>query len=288
MATTSQPIALRPSNASSPDYHMQDPNGSYTGSSSGPFNPASYTRQFIGSPISWRNGSFGMSGISSSAGVSSSWGNRFPIGSPTHRLLLSSFESGSMDGDRESIQNALNIFDREGELCRNYHCCNHQLDDLHALLEHFEEVHIMVLDRDPQNPQAMIGVPFHPRVVEITPQQQRQQQERKRQQHIFSQQKQQLLSSRTTPFDTDDMELELDLDTSVPQPLPPAPPPSAAQSASSHSSPSSDHREGESINKELTECPFLRHGAARLYPSGLSLLNSFVSTPFNEIGCVEE
>ncbi|KAJ2913259.1 hypothetical protein MD484_g7145, partial [Candolleomyces efflorescens] len=253
-SSTSQPIALRPNNNAAPDYRMHDPNGSFPASSSGPFNPASYTRQFIGSPISWRNGSFGMSGISSSAhGHPASWGTRFPIGSPTHRLL-SSFESGSVDGDRESIQNALNIFDREGELvsrtdtspdthlnpvsqCRNYHCCSLQLDDLHALLEHFEEVHIMVLDRDPQNPQAMIGVPFHPRVVEITPQQQLQQQERKRQQHLFAPHKHQQAAN---PFDPEDMELELDLDSSAPlQPLPSAPPPSAAQSASSHSSPSS-------------------------------------------------
>jgi transcription factor SFP1 len=32
--------------------------GSYTGEN-GQFNPASYTRHFLGSPISWRAGSFG-------------------------------------------------------------------------------------------------------------------------------------------------------------------------------------------------------------------------------------
>lgn len=51
---------------------MQDP-GSFTGE----FNPASFTRHFLGSPISWRAGSFG-------AGS-----NRFPAGSPTAQLLSS-------------------------------------------------------------------------------------------------------------------------------------------------------------------------------------------------------
>lgn len=113
--TTSQPIALRP--AHSNDYAMQDTAGSYSCSSSGPFNPASYTRQFIGSPISWRGGSYGMSGITSGS-LSSSWGARIPVGSPTHRLL-STWEAGktpsSLEGDRDSILNALNVFDREGE-----------------------------------------------------------------------------------------------------------------------------------------------------------------------------
>lgn len=53
--------------------------GSYT-SSSGMFNPASYTRHFLGSPISWRAGSFG---------VGSFGGRRFPMGSPTAQLLSS-------------------------------------------------------------------------------------------------------------------------------------------------------------------------------------------------------
>jgi transcription factor SFP1 len=65
MIAHSQPIAL-PSNN---DYSMHDP-GSYTGE----FNPASFTRHFLGSPISWRAGSFG---------------NRFPAGSPTAQLLSS-------------------------------------------------------------------------------------------------------------------------------------------------------------------------------------------------------
>jgi len=102
--------------------------GSYT-SSSGMFNPADYTRHFLGSPISWRAGSFGVSG---------SFGTRIPMGSPTAQLLSSieyvaysvpcahsltpaispnEFRAGktpsSVDG---SILNALNIFDRDREL----------------------------------------------------------------------------------------------------------------------------------------------------------------------------
>lgn len=53
--TMSHPIALPPANHQ--DYMTMDP-GSYTGEN-GQFNPASYTRHFLGSPISWRAGSFG-------------------------------------------------------------------------------------------------------------------------------------------------------------------------------------------------------------------------------------
>lgn len=77
MASTSQPIAL-PSSSHNADYSMAE--GSYTGSS-GMFNPASYTRHFLGSPISWLAGSFGVSG--------SFGGGRFPMGSPTAQLLSS-------------------------------------------------------------------------------------------------------------------------------------------------------------------------------------------------------
>jgi len=62
----------------------------------------------------------------------------------------------------DSLLNAVNVFEREGELCRNYTCCNLQLNDLHALLEHFEEVHIVVLDPTSTQPQAQLQVPFNP------------------------------------------------------------------------------------------------------------------------------
>jgi transcription factor SFP1 len=57
-ASTSQPIAFPAHNGHAGaylDYQMAD--SSYTGSS-GSFNPASYTRHFLGSPISWRPSSF--------------------------------------------------------------------------------------------------------------------------------------------------------------------------------------------------------------------------------------
>jgi len=70
-STTSQPIAL-PSTQHNTDYSMAS--GSYTGSN-GDFNPASYTRHFLGSPLSWRPGSFG--------------GRFYPSGSPSAQLLTS-------------------------------------------------------------------------------------------------------------------------------------------------------------------------------------------------------
>ncbi|KAF8883026.1 hypothetical protein BD779DRAFT_1541427 [Infundibulicybe gibba] len=131
MDIPSQPIAL-PSTQDN-DYRM----GSYTGES-GSFNPASYTRHFLGSPISWRPSSFGARFSSSLEKLSS-----------------------SVDSDRGQFMNALAIFDREGELCRNYNCCGIHLPDLHTLLEHFEQVHI-VLDPHAPQPQAHIRIPFDP------------------------------------------------------------------------------------------------------------------------------
>ncbi|KAG6853264.1 hypothetical protein C0991_005589 [Blastosporella zonata] len=161
---TSQPIALpAPNTDNNMDYAM----GSYTGSHGGPFNPASYTRHFLGSPISWRAGSFG---------------SRFPQGSPSAHLF-SSLDNTKPSIDDVSVLNAFNVFDREGELCRNYNCCGLHLQDLHALLEHFEEVHVLVAD--PQAP-AQIAVPFNPQPLAHQP-----------------------------SFDSDDMELELDLDNST-------------------------------------------------------------------------
>ncbi|KAF8239701.1 hypothetical protein L208DRAFT_1464838 [Tricholoma matsutake] len=105
--------------------------GSYSGSNSGTFNPASYTHHFLGLPISWCTGSFGA---------------RFPQGSPTAQLLNSinsnnfkhpSKMLSSIDSDRGSLINTFNIFEHEGELGRNYTCCGLHLQDLHALLKHF-------------------------------------------------------------------------------------------------------------------------------------------------------
>ena len=72
---SSQPISLPPVANYSTDYPMTS--GSYTGSPNGSFNPASYTRHFLGSPISWRPGSLGYGGTV------------FPNGSPMDHMLSS-------------------------------------------------------------------------------------------------------------------------------------------------------------------------------------------------------
>ncbi|KAH8827251.1 hypothetical protein DL96DRAFT_1710388 [Flagelloscypha sp. PMI_526] len=149
MATT-QPIAL-PGAGNGPnyeDYPMQSvsPNG-------GEFNPASYQQHFLGSPISWKMGSFG---------------NRYiPSQSPTARLLngFDPLAKGSVESDRGSIMNAFNVFNADaenGDYARNYSCCNLRLPDLHALLEHFEEVHIVRQPDQPQGQPQNLAVPFNP------------------------------------------------------------------------------------------------------------------------------
>ncbi|KAJ6617991.1 hypothetical protein B0H10DRAFT_2189782 [Mycena sp. CBHHK59/15] len=184
----SHPIAL-PAAAphSHQDYNM-DP-GSYTGEN-GQFNPASYTRHFLGSPISWRAGSFGAQFCTSQSPTAMLVGSYDPVKSPQD----------------SSIINAWNVFDRQGELCRNYTCCGTQLPDLHALLEHFEEVHIVVVDRT-QPPQ--IQIPFNPQMnpPETAP---------------STPQPPQHQPQYATPFDTDDMDLGLDYSDASP------PPPSTA------------------------------------------------------------
>ncbi|THH13557.1 hypothetical protein EW146_g6667, partial [Bondarzewia mesenterica] len=133
MAATSQPIAF-PSN--SIDATMAS--GSFSGNN-GSFNPASYTRAFFGSPISWRPGSFG---------------SRFYPGSSPGQLLgpldPTDFRCGkissSIESDRGSLLHALSTMEREDELCRNYTCCGLNLTDLHALVDHFEECHVVVVD----------------------------------------------------------------------------------------------------------------------------------------------
>ncbi|KAH0835611.1 hypothetical protein J3R83DRAFT_9356 [Lanmaoa asiatica] len=139
MAATSQPIACHSSN--SPDIHIP------LSTHSTQF-PSSY---FLGSPLSWRAGSFG---------------SRFYPGCSPGQLLgpldPSDFKcaklSSSLESDRGSILNAISTFDREDELCRNYSCCGLQIDDLHALVQHFEEVHVVVVDqfaRQPVRPQPL-------------------------------------------------------------------------------------------------------------------------------------
>ncbi|CAK5263621.1 unnamed protein product [Mycena citricolor] len=199
------------------------PMGSYD---DGNFNPSSYTRHFIGSPISWRAGSFGAQFV--------------PSQSPT-AMLVGSFEyeclsvqpgrmlmpRSPMKSPRDSsIMNAWSVFDRQGELCRNYTCCGIQLPDLHALLEHFEDVHIVVKDRS--QPPA-IQIPFNPQIHDPA--------------------SQPTPTSHNpgpqygTPFDTDDMDLGMDEYPSGDSTSPPpsTAPPSAGTSRAASPSSSSSH-----------------------------------------------
>ncbi|EEB87404.1 hypothetical protein MPER_15252 [Moniliophthora perniciosa FA553] len=76
--------------------------GSYTGSNNGSFNPASYTRRFLGSPISWRSGSY-------------SFGGRHYAGSPMKDQIRGSLEQtvGTLE---PQVQDALKVFDLQDEM----------------------------------------------------------------------------------------------------------------------------------------------------------------------------
>ncbi|KAG1748141.1 hypothetical protein EDB19DRAFT_1926673 [Suillus lakei] len=171
MATTSQPIAFQSPNH--PDFHMAS--GSFTGNNSA-------VPYFLGSPISWRAGSFG---------------SRFYPGCSPGQLLgpldPNEFKcaklSSSIDSDRGSILNAL--------------------DDLHALLQHFEEVHVVVLDPfgHPQFP----VIPSLPQSIRNTTA------------SYFSDHHQHPSSYNQGGFDPDDMELDVD-QGSTPSSNAPTPP----------------------------------------------------------------
>jgi transcription factor SFP1 len=118
--SSSQPIAL-PAHPYADSRESYPALGSYT-SPNGSFNPASYTRHFLGSPLSWRGGSFGS--------------RYYPPGSPDHafgpleyapflcfliKLIVLSDPSpndsrceklsSSIESDRGSVVNAFNVFD---------------------------------------------------------------------------------------------------------------------------------------------------------------------------------
>ncbi|KAJ7334799.1 hypothetical protein DFH08DRAFT_293653 [Mycena albidolilacea] len=214
----SHPIALPPANHQ--DYITMDP-GSYTGEN-GQFNPASYTRHFLGSPISWRAGSFGAQFV--------------PGQSPT-AMLVGSYERSAVKSPPDSsILNAWNVFDRQGELCRNYTCCGFHLADLHALLEHFEEVHIVVKDR---NQPPSIQIPFNPQMNPPEPDPP----------HLQSQ------THYSSPFDTDDMDLGLDYDDASPPP-PSTAPTSAVPSRAPSPSPSPSSSSRPALNISLNSVGF--------------------------------
>ncbi|KAJ7074658.1 hypothetical protein C8F01DRAFT_32293 [Mycena amicta] len=209
----STPIALPPTPAHHADFRM----GS---------DDASYNRHFLGSPMSWRPGSFGAQFV--------------PSQSPT-AMLVGSFDPAKSPQD-SSIVNAWNVFDRQGELCRNYSCCGTNLPDLHALLEHFEDVHIIVKDRA-QPP--TIQIPFNPQInpPDSTP----------GPSTAASQQQ-----SYPGPFDTDEMDLGLDYDNesvASPPPMSTAPTsPGTSRAPSPTPSPTSGQR--PALNIALTGVGF--------------------------------
>lgn len=175
-----QPIAL-PTNTN--DYDQIMGSGSFTGQN-GSFNPASYTRRFMGSPASFRAGSFGSRfypGVSPGQLLGPLEYAPLSLHEPslneTYHSLSSPNDfrlgkvSSSIESDRGSHNNSLNVFERQDELvstpesvplpnvahpslvlqCRDYQCCGVNLTDMHALVDHFEECHVVVVD--PYNPQ---------------------------------------------------------------------------------------------------------------------------------------
>ena len=117
--------------------------------------------------------------------------------------------------------------------CRDYSCCGLHLNDLHALLEHFEEVHVVVID--PISPQAQLQVPFNPQVVSQTsvPPYQPSQPQEPTQQSTPTQ-------SYNSAFDPDEMDIE-------------PPPPSATPSA--HSSPGASTPPDSPLSTPLSAYP---------------------------------
>ncbi|KAN0113637.1 hypothetical protein V8E52_007563 [Russula decolorans] len=177
-------------------------------------NPASYTRAILGSPISSRPGSFNN-------------GNRYFPGSSPNQLLdpTDLREAGNISSsastDRGSIMNALSAMEHEDELCRNYTCCGLNLQDLHALIEHFGECHVVVDDPCtqpvpgqtyphnfsalPANPMFDSNLPDSAQVPRPQPQHQQPLPQLQPRHHEHPQQQHQ-----QGPFDPDDMELDMD------------------------------------------------------------------------------
>jgi hypothetical protein len=213
--------------------------GSYNSGQNGSFNPASYTRHFLGSPMSFR----------STAG---SYNGRL-LGYPSS---VGSVTMGSpLDMHRDpAVSNALKLFEFQDELCRNYTCCGVQLTDLHALLEHFEDVHVVCVDQPGGGgPQTRISIPFEPQIVDAggvpqpLPSSQLQSQQQSQQQSMHQ---------GGGPVDPDDMELEM-------------PPPSS--NTSSASSPTSTPSPPETLLAtplSTYSSPMIHSSLAAAYPGG--------------------
>lgn len=242
--------------------------GSYTGTSSnGSFNPASYTRHFMGSPVSWRPGSLGFGG------------RMFASGSPMDQLLGSidpmdsRFNPSSAEAHRGSILNALSVFDPTDEIARNYACCGIILNDMHDLLEHFETIHVVIDPNFPEGQRAHLRVPFNPQPAptsgtgqpRMTPapvlpptamlpiHQQNQMVETALQQQL----------QYPGSFDSEDMDIDIDIQQSFPQ------------TVSSQSSPSSG---APTPPDTPVSTPLSAYPSPSLYDSPKSLLSLTQST----------
>ncbi|KAI0641749.1 hypothetical protein C8Q79DRAFT_290898 [Trametes meyenii] len=225
--TTALPISF--TSTETQDFPMGS--GSFTGAN-GSFNASSYTRHLLGSPLSFRGGSFG---------------SRFYPGMSPGQLLgpldPNDFKFGKMsssiESDRGSIVNALHVFDRQDELvsalpstwipapdpwpdqARDYTCCGLNLNDLHALVDHFEECHVVVLDPYGSHPSTQtVSTSTAPQVIASyfpdsngVPSGSTQPSSQSQQQSISYQ-----------GFDPDDMELDVDQNTSAPSSGAPSPP----------------------------------------------------------------
>ncbi|KAI0808202.1 hypothetical protein C8Q74DRAFT_1188604 [Fomes fomentarius] len=136
--------------------------------------------------------------------------------------------SSSIESDRGSIVNALATIERQDELCRDYTCCGLNLTDLHALVDHFEECHVVVID--PYAPQQNLP----PTTAALPPTSSPQNaasyysetcggpSTSNQQQASRAQSQQQSMSYQG--FDPDDMELDVDQSTSAPSSGAPSPP----------------------------------------------------------------
>jgi len=86
--------------------------------------------------------------------------------------------------------------------CRDYWCCGVHLSDFHALIEHFEEIHVQVVEHPSGSGQTtQIQVPFNPQPAQststIAP-------------SATSNPATQIQNEYSPPFDVDDMEIDAD------------------------------------------------------------------------------
>lgn len=272
--STAQPIALPSS--SNEDIHMSS--GSYSS-----FQAASFTRRYMDSPASWKASSFGSRfypGMSPGQ-LLGPLEYVFLALVPLRALTASSpneFEFGklssSIESDKGSIVNALNVFEREDELvsdarnihismliillqCRDYTCCGLHLTDLHALLEHFEECHVVVVDPYTQTSAPTQGASYYANPLTSM--------------------------SYQGSFDPDDIKLDFDntstpsSSASSPPDTPVSTPQSAYPSVSYSSSPPSPRAAPISAFETTTVLPS-RSGQSVCFPPGICAMNNVAPT----------